>query len=154
MAFVNEEISDEDKSRISTAIAFEKISAQAQWVPRFLPPEYWTVDRERGVYLFYLTGGGREQLPYYVLGVDGQTVVFNVDDKSKGNHSVGIRGQYEVHDLRIPSALEARREEIKEIIRQGLEENAYFSPFADGGTINNPNTVARWNIISFNVEFK
>lgn len=154
MAFVNEKISDEDKAKLSSILTFEKISAQAQWIPEYRNPTRWTVDRERGVYLIFLTGGGREQLPYYVLGLDGQTVVFNVHDVSQGNHSTGIHGCYEVHDLHIPPTLESRRDEIKQLLREGLEEYAYFSPFADGGTADNPNTVARWNIVSFNVEFK
>lgn len=154
MAFANEKISDEDKSRIASEITFEKINAQAQWIPEFSKPSRWSVDRERGAYLIFLTGGGREQLPYYVLGIVGKTVVFNVDDKSKGNHSSGIHGHYEVHDLRIPPVLELRREEVKQLIREGLEEYACFSPLADGGTFENPNTVARWNFISFYVEFK
>jgi len=154
MAFVNEKISDEDKAKLSSILTFEKISAQAQWIPEFSSPRWWTVDRERGVYLLFLTGGGREQLPYYVLGIDGQTVVFNVDNVGKGNQSIGIHGCYEVHDLRIPPALESRRDEIKQLLREGLEEEANFNPMADGGTVVNPNMVARTNFISFNVEFK
>jgi hypothetical protein len=154
MTFVNEKISDEDRLNISSILTFEKISAQAQWIPKFSEPSWWTIDRERGVYLMYLTGGGREQLPYYVLGIDGQTVIFNVEEKGKGDHSTGIERCCEVHDLRIPAILESRGEEIKQLIREGLEENAFFRPFADGGTPAKPNTAARWNIISFNVEFK
>ncbi|MCM2309635.1 MAG: hypothetical protein NDI91_19430 [Sulfuritalea sp.] len=154
MAFVNEKMSDEDKSRISSTITYEKISAQAQWIPNFSEPSRWAVDRERGTYLIFLTGGGREQLPYYVLGVDGQTVVFNVYRNGEGSDTAGSKEHWEVHDLRIPPALESRREEVKQLIREGLEEYAYFRPLADGGTFENPNTVARGNIISFSVEFK
>jgi len=156
MAFVNEKISDEDKSRISSAITFEKISAQAQWIPRFPEPSWRTVDREKGAFLIFLTGGGREQLPYYALAIDGQTVVFmfNVKRGGEGSDTTGTKEHWEVHDLRIPAVLESQREEVKQLIREGLEEYANFRPLADGGTFENPNTVARGNIISFNVEFK
>ncbi|MDD2684570.1 MAG: hypothetical protein PHY62_00235 [Gallionella sp.] len=58
MAFVNEKISAEDLAKLSSILTFEKISAQARWVPEFSQPWRWTVDRERGVYLLFLTGGG------------------------------------------------------------------------------------------------
>jgi hypothetical protein len=56
--------------------------------------------------------------------------------------------------LVIPPLLESRREEIKQLIREGLEEYAYLRAAADGGTYENPNTVARANIISIEIEFK
>jgi hypothetical protein len=154
MAFINEKISDEDKLKISSIITFEKIQALARWIPKFRVPSRWTVDRERGVFLIFLTGGGREQLPYYVLGIDDQVVVFNVEEKGKGDDTVGLKWDWSVHDLRIPTNLELRKEEIKQLIREGLNEYAYFRPLDDGGTFDNPNTVARGNIMSFNVEFK
>ncbi len=80
--------------------------------------------------------------------------MFNVKDKSKGNHTIGINKRLEVHDLRIPSTLEPRRSEIVQLLSEGLEEHEYFSPFADGGSIDNPNTTSRWNITSFDIEFK
>lgn len=89
-----------------------------------------------------------------MLGIDSMAVVFNVDYKNEGRDRDGILGRYYVHDLRIPASLEFRREEIKQLIREGLEEEANFNPFEDGGTADNPNTTARTNFLSFNVEFK
>jgi hypothetical protein len=154
MAFVNEIISEKDKVKLSTILTFEKIRAQAKYVPEFTMPEFWAIDRNRGVYVLFLTGGGREQLPYYVLGMEGLCVIFNVKNMSNGNYSMGIYGCYEVHDLRIPPALEPRRDEIKQLIREGLEEDENFRPTADGGTWQNPNMTARANYLSFKVEFK
>jgi len=154
MSFKNEKIPDQDRKRLSSIITFEKISAIAHGVPKFSDPSRWTIDHDRDTYLISLVGGGREQLPYYVFGIGDQVVVFNEDDKSKGDDTVGNKVHLEVHDLRIPSSLESRREEIKQLISEGLEENQYFKPFADGGTVNNPNTTTRRNIISFNIEFK
>lgn len=103
-------------------------------------------------------GGGRHlddgRLPYAALVIDGQIVVFNVVGKGTGDNVTGLNKVKEVSNLRIPQTLESRREEIKELIKEALEENEYFKPFADGGTVAQPNTVARWNILSFNVEFK
>lgn len=154
MAFVNEKIPDADKAKIASEVSFEKIRIVAKWIPEYREPILWTVDRERRVYLIFLTGGGREQLPYYVLGIEGNTVVFNVDNKSKGDDAQGITGLYIVRDLRIPLALENRRTEINNLISEALKEDAFCRPFSDGGTYANPNMAARGNILSFNVEFK
>jgi hypothetical protein len=89
-----------------------------------------------------------------VLGIDDQVAVFDVKSMSKGDHTVEINKRLEVHDLRILETLEFRRKEIKQLIREGLEENANFTPFEDGGIVDNPNTISRWNIISFESEFK
>jgi hypothetical protein len=63
-----------------------------------------------------------------VLGIDDQVVVFNVMSTSKGDHTVEINKRLEAHDLRILEILEFRRKEIKQLIHEGLEENAYFTP--------------------------
>lgn len=158
MAFVNEKISDQDKQVVSSIVNYEAIKAISRWVHRFSGLDWWTIDRERGVYLIDLGGGGGPddvgRMPYSVLGIDGQIVVFNVVSNGKGNAAVGVQSYKEVHNLQIPSNLESRREEIKQLIRDALEEREFFNPFADGGTVANPNTVARRNILSFNVEFK
>jgi len=154
MAFVNEKISDQDKARISSIITFEKVKERAKWIHKVHEPYRWTVDHDRGVYLVYLTGGGREQQDYYTLGIGDEFVVFNLDDRWLGDDSVGQKHDWSVHNLIIPISLKSRQEEIKQLIREGLEEMAYFRPLNDGGTFDNPNTVTRGNILSFNVEFK
>ncbi|MBK6906602.1 MAG: hypothetical protein IPH08_05840 [Rhodocyclaceae bacterium] len=54
----------------------------------------------------------------------------------------------------MPSVLELRREGIKQLLREALEEDTYCRPFADGGTVADPNMTARSNVKSFSVEFK
>jgi hypothetical protein len=154
MAFVNEKISDKDKARISSIITFEKVKERARWIPRVQEPYWWTVDHERGVYLLCLNGKGREQLAYYAVGINDEFVVFNLDEKGVGDEEVGLKYHWAVHNLKIPINLESRREEIKQLIREGLAEFAYFRPFANAGTPSKPNTVARKNILFFSVEFK
>lgn len=156
MAFVNEKIPELDRPRFTAVINYENLRKQARYIPEFRTDllSRWTIDRECGAYVLLLTGGGREQLDYYALVMDEQLVVFNVDPKEKGDDRVGIQGHWNVYDLLIPPSLELRREEVKQLICKGLEEMAYFRPFADGGTRDNPNTTTRGNIISFEVEFK
>ncbi len=158
MAFVNEKISDQDRQRISSLVNYEKLSAISRWIHRFQIPSYWTADHGRRTYLIKLGGGGSPddvgRMPYAVLAIDDQIVLFNVVSKDKGNAIAGIQANKEIHNLSIPPALESRKDEIKQLIREALEENVFFDPFADGGTVANPNTVARSNVISINVEFK
>jgi len=125
------------------------------WIPHKYN-KHRTCDHDRGVYLVCLVGKGREddQLAYYALGIENDFVIFKLEEHWLGDESVGTEDQRIVHDLKIPKNLESRREEIKLLIQDGLKESAYFSPFANGGTFENPNTIARNNILSFNVEFK
>jgi hypothetical protein len=154
MTFVNEKIPEKDKAKIAPEINFEKIRAIAKWIPEFREPIWWTVDRESGAYLIFLTGGGREQNPYYLLGLDNQVIVFNVEEKGTGNSKTGLKKTWTVHNLQIPSALELSLETVKKFIREGLAEYIYFQPLADGGTVDKPNTKTRKNIHSFTVNFE
>lgn len=156
MAFVNEKIPEQDKPRFTAVINYENLRKQARYIPEFRSDllNLWTIDRARGVYVIFVTGGGREQLGYYAIVIDGQSIVFNVDRRVKGHDSIGLQEHWDVYDLLIPLSIESRREEIKQLIREGLEEMAYLRATANGGTFENPNTVARGNIVSFEVEFK
>jgi hypothetical protein len=151
MAFVNEKVLEEDKVRIEPVMNHKKIEEQVGWcIPEYSTSYRWTVDREQDVYLVFLTGNGREGDPYYALGIKGQSVVFNACRGGTGDHMVGIKEYFVVSNLFIPSCLESSREKIKKLISESLEEYAYFRAFADG----NPDTITRWNIVSFHVEFK
>ncbi|WP_157679217.1 hypothetical protein [Methylovulum psychrotolerans] len=156
MAFVNEAISEDNKRKLRAEVSFTEFGLKAGMIPKFSRvPSWWTVDRERGVYLFQLDGYGEgPQLTFCVLGVDGQTVVFGMGQKGSGDDEIGLHLTYNIHQLFIPPALELRHAQIKQLICESLEEDAYFRPYADGGTVALPNTTARGNILSFNVEFK
>jgi hypothetical protein len=157
MAFKNEKISEQDREWISKLVNYDNIRAISRWVHRFRIPCRWTVSRELDTYLIHLGGGGSPddegRMPYAVLILDGQVVVFNVVDRRTGNGNVGICWTVEIHNLIVPATLESRREEIKQIIGKAFEEDVYCDPFADGGTVANPNMVARKNIKSFSVKF-
>lgn len=139
MAFVNEVMPERDRAEFEAVINYENLKKQAPYIPEFPPPTnlplpiWWTIDRERGVYVLAVIGEGREQLDYYALVIDGKAIVFNVDQKSKGNDSTGLERHWNIYDLRIPAELASRQEEIKQLIREGLEEKAYWHPFAGVG---------------------
>jgi len=156
MAFVNEKIPEQDRAKFEFVINYENLKKQAPYIPEFYPKHlpWWTIDRERGVYILGVTGGGREQMHYCALVIDGKAVVFNDIHKTNGNNSTGLEDHWDIYDLRIPTELEPRRQEIKQLIREGLEEKAHLYFTAEGGTVANPNMTARMNIISFEVEFK
>jgi hypothetical protein len=156
MVFKNEQIPEQDRAEFESVINYENLKKQAPYITEFRSDRirWWTIDRERGVYVLDVIGGGREQLPYGALVIDSKAIVFNFDKKIKGSDSIGLEEHWDIYDLRIPAELESRREEIKQLIREGLEEMAYWRPFADGGTVANPNAVARANIISIEIEFK
>lgn len=158
MAFKNEKISEQDRAWVAKLVNYESIKAISRWVHRFSIPSTWTVDRDRKAFLIGLGGGGGPddvgRMPYAVLVLDGQVIVFNLVERSTGSGAVGLHKTVEVHDLILPTALVATKEEIKELLSEALEEDAHCRPFADGGTVANPNLVARWNIKSFKIEFK
>lgn len=159
MAFTNEKISDRDMAWVSTLVTYESISAIWQWVHRFsLFSSLWTVDRDKGAFLIHLGGGvpGHPDGPRAsaVLILDGKVIVFNFEHRWPGNSTVGYDMRYEIYDLFVPSDLKSRCDEIKQLIFDALEESAHSMPFADGGTVANPNMTARWNIKSFSVEYK
>lgn len=157
MAFVNEAIPEQDKQKVNALVNYQTINAIQRWGSQFTMSAWWTVDRERDAYLINLSAGAAPdsgQMPFSVLVVEEQIVFFNVVGKGTGDNINGLNKVKEIYNLHIPQALESRREEIKQLIREALEENEHFKPFEDGGTIAKPNTLARWNILSFNVEFK
>lgn len=161
MAFKNEKISEQDREWVVKLVNYENIRAISHGVHgvhRFRLSTYWTANHERNVYLISLGGGGTPddigRMPYAILILDGQVVVFNVIERWTGNNAAGIHLEYQIHNLVAPPAFDLRRDEIKEVLREAYEEFAYCNPAADGGTAANPNMTARWNIKSVNVEFK
>ncbi|MBK6639341.1 MAG: hypothetical protein IPH08_00100 [Rhodocyclaceae bacterium] len=158
MAFVNEKISEQDWEWVAKLVNYECIKAISRWIHKFHIPSFWTVDRERNAFLIQLGGGGSPddigRMPYAVLILDGQVIVFNVVRRGTGDGTVGRHVIDEVHELIVPSVLELRREGIKQLLREALEEDTYCRPFADGGTVADPNMTARSNVKSFSVEFK
>lgn len=61
MVFVNEKIPEQDRAKFESIINYENLKKQAQYIPEFQPKRlpWWTIDRERGVYVLGVTGGAR-----------------------------------------------------------------------------------------------
>lgn len=121
MAFLTEEISINDKAKID--INKMKLTAGIYYAPE---PSCWAIDRDRDAFVMFLGGGGPEIPKFYILSLGGQVVVFEANWTGEGNWTTGIQLSCTVSNLRIPVAIEARKEEIKQIIREALEEYCEF----------------------------
>lgn len=166
MAFKNEIISEQDREWVAKLVTYENIKAVSRRLGGVhgvhdsgaLTRKWWTANHDQNAYFISLGGGGHPddigRMPYAVLAFDRQIILFNLVRKGTGNGIVGRHVVYEIHNLTVPLALESREEEIKQILREALEEYTYCSPFADGGTVAHPNLRARSFVKSVNVEFK
>lgn len=158
MAFKNEKISEQDRTWVSQLVNYERVRAVSRWIHEFRLPSCWTADHERHAFFIGLGGGGSPddegRLPYAVLVLDGEVVVFNLTEVGKGSFASGLDYAYCVRNLTIPAHLTDREAEILELIEQAIREDAFFYPTADGGTFANPNLTARKNILSCVVTFK
>ena len=160
MTFKNEKISEQDRVWISAIVNYGNIRKISRWIHEFDKPypTYWTADRERKAYLMMLGGGGSPddegRLPYAVLVLDGEVVVFNLTKMGQGTLQSGLSYEYLVRNLEIPSTLIDRSSEVRDLIEQAIREYSFFDPFANGGTFVNPNLTARKNVLSCNVDFQ
>ena len=156
MAFKNEKISEQDRVWVSRLVNYQSIWTVSRWIHEFRLC-LWTVDREHGAYLIDLGGGGGPddvgRLPYAVLVLDGEVIVFNLTKTREGTFQSGLHYEYCVRNLIIPSPIKGRAAEIRELIEQALNEYAFLNPTADGGTGANPNVTARKRVLSCVVNF-
>jgi hypothetical protein len=114
MAFVGERIPEMDKSKID----MEKLWKISSY---FIEPTRWAVDREHDVYLFHLRGSGPERPAFFGMYVQGEIVIFRAYEGGTGNNKNGVVLSYKISNLRIPQALEAQSEEIKQLIQEALD---------------------------------
>lgn len=154
MAFINEKISEQDRVWVSKLVNYQSIRAVSRWIHEFRLSSFWTADHERHAFFIGLGGGGSPddegRLPYAVLVVDSEVVVFNLTKIGKGTLQSGLHYEYCVRNLTIPVTLMGRKAEISELIEQALHENAFF---AWDGTMANPILAERKNILSCVVNF-
>lgn len=116
VAFVNEKIPEADRNKLEMEKCREVFSF-------FSEPTRWVADRERDIYLFHLGGGGaeRESPTYFGLNVQGEIVIFESVRHGVGDNKVGVVISHKISGLRIPQLLKTRKEEIKHLIREGLD---------------------------------
>jgi hypothetical protein len=139
MAFVNEKISEEDKMRIEPVL--KKIASEANFIYHYSAPQYWTIDRERDLYLVHLTSNAPDWFgDYYVFGIDGQYITFYADPNPSGNPTWS-KNYLLICELEMPSNLEEYRTKINQLIIESLKKGAWFNPFSIGSNSNNQNTI-------------
>jgi hypothetical protein len=114
MAFVSERIPEEDKNKID----MKKLWSIGSY---FIEPTRWVIDRENNVYLFPLGGGGAEMPSFFGISVQGEIITLEADRCGTGNNTTGIVLSYKVSRIMIPQIFEARRDEIKRLIREALD---------------------------------
>ena len=155
MTFKNEKISEQDRVWISAIVNYENIRKISRWIHNFRLSSFWTADHERNAYFINLGGGGSPddegRLPYAVLVLDGEVVVFNLTKIGSGTLQSGLNYEYSVSNIKIPSSLVSRAVEIQALIEQALHEDAFF---AWDGSIARPILAARKNVVSCNVKFQ
>lgn len=119
MTFVNELIPEEQKDKFPfpVHIAYDG-SKPTLWK--------WTIDREQDAYLVVtnVLGGGYEGTPsdeYYVLSWGGELVSFAAEQHLSGSNSKDMTLTWNVHRLNIPPALQERRDQVLQLIRESLD---------------------------------
>ncbi len=130
MAFVNELVTEEQKTKIDP-----KIFYRAYRGPRDL--YRWVVDREREVFVVHVGSGlpwdgtGPRPGEYFALSWKGEVVKFEALVVAEGTRQ-SWKGHWDVMEVHIPDAFSARRDEVLELIREGLMAMGNAIGTADG----------------------
>lgn len=124
MAFVNERVPEDQKSKFDPKVFFNPNSGSFR---RPIALYRWVIDRERDVFLIRLGGGGpweggdapkpKEKL---ALSWKGEVVKFEARVSAVGDAKVWV-ANWEVVNIYIPQALEAHRDMVRQLIREGLD---------------------------------
>jgi hypothetical protein len=121
MAFVNEKFPLSEKARIDELVASRPPLVRA---PGLM--SWWTVDRERDVFLVLIgkEGGmpeGTPEIQHYVLSWRGNLVHFAGDSKHNCNPKNGLMISWRIHRLNIPLSLNEKKEEVRQLICEALD---------------------------------
>lgn len=132
MAFVNEYISSQD----SATYRIKEIDKS--YVVGGTSSDQWTIDRERNIYLRQVANGPHE-IEYFHKGIwtlwfDGELIEIGIDGLSTTGGLTGPSTSHKaIRYIDLPKRLEARREEIIEVLREALtvykNGGVYASPF-------------------------
>lgn len=123
MAFVNEEISEEDKLKLNPANTFE-----AKLAGHLVRLSKWTVDHDRQSFLIFLRGARPDEgMPeLYAFGWKGTVIVFSAYVSEPGNFKEGIDLSWDVFRVEIPSEFESQRSEILRAIQEALDAHGRY----------------------------
>jgi hypothetical protein len=118
MAFVNEVISEADKSK------YGAFNFKSPFTGDPVSPRKWAIDRERDAFLVSLggRGGERSEIPaFFVLVWKGEVIRFDAFTKGRGDAQSGVEKWWNIFAISIPKHLESQREEILQLIREAIE---------------------------------
>jgi hypothetical protein len=124
MGFSNEEVPEEQKSRLDPGIF------HPPWSDREPIVLYrWVVDHDRDAFLIRLWGGARwdiglepEPRQYLALSWKGRVVKFDAHYRARESEPAGAWiGCWTVHDMSLPGELAGQEAQVREVIREGLE---------------------------------
>jgi hypothetical protein len=117
MAFVNEAVPEEQKSKFDPKVFYQGVFHKPVTTRR------WVIDREQDAFLILLGGGGREpEIPYnYALSWKGVVIKFDAVQTADGSKEKGWSANWMVSNMRIPPALEPQRQEVLQLLREGLD---------------------------------
>lgn len=125
MAFVNEEITEEDKKRID----FSAIKKPIFYKFPIGDPYKWTVDHKREVFFMRVLPCGETEpySDYYVLWWKGDIIYMKLEQEFVGRS----RCNWIVRMFNIPYHLENKREEIVQLLNEalGVFGSFYGRPF-------------------------
>lgn len=108
MAFINERIPESDKARID----WSKFKAWSFSKPSH--PSWWTIDREKDVFLVMLEGRGPdgERPEVYALYWKGDVIRFEADVSGQGTGKFWETVFWRLQAVDIPASLKKSTEEI------------------------------------------
>lgn len=140
MAFVNEAVPEEQKSKFDPKVFFNPNSG---WMHRPIELYRWTIDRERDVFLIRLGGGGPweggdapKPKEYLALSWKGEVVKFDARVTATGTPKAWV-ADWAVLDIRIPQAMEAQRDTVLQLIVEGLDAMGNSTCHREGATVVN-----------------
>ena len=117
MAFVNEKITREENINL-----FNSFHLKDPITKVIANPEYWTVDRERGLYFVLYGGYNSDDIPlFFALIINNQKVYIEVHLRGKGSRQRGKDSYWKISKILISEKLELDKDNIILYIKEAAE---------------------------------
>ena len=123
MAFVNEDIPEEDKEW------FNSFGFTSPYTDKTVEPWKWTIDRERNIFLCVLAGLGSKssgKVRFFVLVINGIVVIIEAYTESHGNKWNGRDVIWEVEKIIVPNKLGTDAQTIMDLVVEVLTVHGYL----------------------------
>lgn len=122
MGFINERISEADKARIN----WSKFKAWPFSTPS--QPSWWTIDREKDVFLVMLEGRGPdgERPETYALVWKGNVIRFEADVSGQGVGKFWETVFWKLRSVDIQAHLQQSKEEILDDLKAAIDAHGRF----------------------------